>query len=215
MRSSLKSQESDPVVGICYPEARLYRSLPALETNLQHFTADGKQQSTKSGILIGKLIPIPLSDALQMDSIHQHIIALRGTNDGSISEVAEECRSIFFTNPAGGGGMLYRLGEHVVYLLPPGGQENVLTLTKLLRVKSINDYYLFATGECLELVMQHNDAGSHTWGKGALLRPAGSEVTVPSSCYGRLCFTQGLIISLIPAFMSVLITRDHTFQLLV
>lgn len=46
-----------------------------------------------------------------------------------------------FTNPAGGGGMLYRLGEHVVYLLPPGDQENVLTLTKLLRVKSINDYF--------------------------------------------------------------------------
>ena len=145
---------------ICYPEARHYRSLPALETDLQ--------QSTKSGILIGKLIPIQLSDALQMDSIRQHIRALQGTNDGSISEVAEECRSIFFTNPAKGGGMLYRLGEHVVYSLPPGGQENVLTVTKLLRVKSIKDYYLFATGECLELVMQHNDAGSHTWGKGAI-----------------------------------------------
>ena len=81
--------------------------------------------------------------------------------------------------------MLYRLGEHIVYSLPPGDQEKILTLTKLVRVKVSNEYHLFATGDCLEPVMQGTDAGSHPWGKGALLRPAGSEVTVPSSCFQR------------------------------
>ena len=116
--------------------------------------------------------------------------------------------------------MLYRLGEHVVYSLPPGGQENVLTLTKLLRVKSINDYYLFPTRECLELVTQHNDAGSHTWGKSALLRPSGSEVTVPSSCFQRKVMLYPepilyLVISLIPAFFVCIDYQRPHFQLLV
>lgn len=76
--------------------------------------------------MVAKLIPSFLPDTSQMNSISEHI------RHGSISEVAEECRSIFFTYPAQSGGILFRLGEHIVYSLLPGGEEKILTLTKLL-----------------------------------------------------------------------------------
>ena len=38
----------------------------------------------------------------------------------------------FFTYPAQSGGILFRLDEHIVYSLLPGGEEKILTLTKLL-----------------------------------------------------------------------------------
>ena len=67
----------------------------------------------------------------------------------------------------------------------PGGEENILTLTKLTRVKVNNECHLFATGECLEPVVQGTDTEVHRWSKGALLRPTGSEITLPSSCIQR------------------------------
>lgn len=35
--------------------------------------------------------------------------------------------------------MLYRLGEHIIYTLPSNGQEQLLTLTKLVRTKLKRD----------------------------------------------------------------------------
>ena len=40
-------------------------------------------------------------------------------------------------------------------------------------------------GKCLEPVVQGTDTEVHRWSKGALLRPTGSEVTLPSSCIQR------------------------------
>lgn len=185
VRSSLKMQESDSETGICYPKGAHYPSINALESDIQRFTSESKHLSTRNGILVGKLIPSFLPDTSQMNSICEHIRALQGTYHGSISEVVEECRSIFFTYPAQSGGILFRLGEHIVYSLLPGGEEKILTLTKLTRVKVNNECHLFATGECLEPVVQGTDTEVHRWSKGALLRPTGSEVTLPSSCIQR------------------------------
>ena len=96
VRSSLKIQESDSETGICYPKGAHYPSINALESDIQRFTSESKHLSTRNGILVGKLIPSFLPDASQMNSICEHIRALQGTYHGSISEVAEECRIIFF-----------------------------------------------------------------------------------------------------------------------
>ena len=58
-------------------------------------------------------------------------------------------------------------------------------MTKHTRVKVNNECHLFATGQCLELVVQGTDTEVHRWSKGALLRLTGSEVTLPSSCIQR------------------------------
>ena len=185
VRSSLKSQEGFSETDICYPKERHYQSLPALESDLQNFTTGARHLSATCGILVGRLKPIHLSDASQINSICAHLTARFGTNHGGISEMAEECRSIFFTSPDKGGGMLYRLGENIVYTLPSNGQEKLFTLTELVRIKLNEKYHLFAIGDCLEHVMHGSDVGIHQWGKHALLRPAGVQITVPSSCIQR------------------------------
>ena len=116
VRSSLKIQESDSETGICYPKGAHYPSINALESDIQRFTSESKHLSTRNGILVAKLIPSFLPDTSQMNSISEHI------RHGSISEVAEECRSIFFTYPAQSGGILFRLGEQIVYSFLPGGE---------------------------------------------------------------------------------------------
>ena len=116
VRSSLKIQESDSETGIFYPKGAHYPSINALESDIQRFTSESKHLSTRKGILVAKLIPSFLPDTSQMNSISEHI------RHGSISEVAEECRSIFFTYPVQSGGILFRLGEHIVYSLLPGGE---------------------------------------------------------------------------------------------
>ena len=129
---SLGRGRSGYEISICYPKGAHYPSNNALESDRQRFTSESKHLSTRNGILVGKLIPSFLPGTSQMNSICEHIRAIQGTYHGSISEVAEEWRSIFFTYPAQSGGILFRLGEHIVYSLLPGGEEKILTLTKLL-----------------------------------------------------------------------------------
>ena len=83
-------------ISICYPKGAHYPSNNALESDRQRFTSESKHLSTRNGILVGKLIPSFLPGTSQMNSICEHIRAIQGTYHGSISEVAEECRSIFF-----------------------------------------------------------------------------------------------------------------------
>ena len=97
-----------------------------MESDLQHFTTEASHLTATCGVLVGRLKPIHLSDASQMNSICTHLTACFGANHGSNNDLAEECRSIFFTNPDRVGGVLYRLGEHVVYTLPSNGQEKLL-----------------------------------------------------------------------------------------
>ena len=113
---SLGRGRSGYEISICYPKGAHYPSNNALESDRQRFTSESKHLSTRNGILVAKLIPSFLPDTSQMNSISEHI------RHGSISEVAEECRSIFFTYPAQSGGILFRLGEHIVYSLLPGGE---------------------------------------------------------------------------------------------
>ena len=96
VRSSLKIQESDSETGIYYLKGAHYPSINVLESDIQRFTSESKHLSMSNGILVGKLIPSFLPDTSQLNSICEHIIALQGTYHGSISEVVEECRSIFF-----------------------------------------------------------------------------------------------------------------------
>ena len=55
-------------------------------------------------------------------------------------------------------------------------------MTKLVRIKSNEEHHLFAIGDCLESIMYGSDPGFHQWDKHALLRPAGVEIKIPSSC---------------------------------
>lgn len=93
---SLGCGRSGYEISICYPKGAHYPPNNALESDILRFTSESKHLSTRNGILVGNLTPSFLPDTSQMNSICEHIRALQGTYHGSISEVAEECRSIFF-----------------------------------------------------------------------------------------------------------------------
>lgn len=56
-----------------------------------------------------------------MNLICVYLIVCFGVNYGSNNDLVEECRSIFFINLDRVGGVLYRLGEYVVYILSFNG----------------------------------------------------------------------------------------------
>ena len=74
VRSSLKSQEDDSETEtVCYPTGRRTLSVPS----------EAHQLAGTCGILVGKLKPLYLSDASQMNFISAHLTACVGANQRS------------------------------------------------------------------------------------------------------------------------------------
>ena len=74
VRSSLQSQEDDSETEtVCYPTGRRTLSVPS----------EAHQLAGTCGILVGKLKPLYLSDASQMNFVSAHLTACVGANQRS------------------------------------------------------------------------------------------------------------------------------------
>ena len=180
VRTSLKAQENGSEVTICYPVKAHYGSLATLEHAIEHMNEEGNCMAKTNGILVGALKPVHLTDEVQKNSILAHLSHDQRITAECISDVAQECRSIYFSNANRNGGMFFRLGENAIFTSVSSNEEKIFTLTKLLRIKVNNDYHLYAVGECFQPLMHGSEKAIHLWGKGALVRPSGVEFTVPS-----------------------------------
>ena len=117
---------------------------------------------------------------VQRNSILAQFSQDQGITGESLSDVAQECRSIYFTSIEGNKGMLYRVGENII-VSAEDGDECVFTFTQLLTTNICNEYHLFVVGDCFKAVIYNSEKQLHQWNEGALVRPSSTEKIVHSS----------------------------------
>lgn len=180
VRSSLKAQGNSSAETVSYPKEAHYGSLAELENAKQHFSDGANHLAKINGILVGASKPVHLFEEVQRNSILAQFGQDQGITGESLSDVAQECRSIYFTSVNGNKGMLYRVGENIIVSVEDG-DECVLTITQLLRTNVSHEYHLFVVGDCFQAVIYNSEKQLHQWSKGALVRPSSTEKIVHSS----------------------------------
>lgn len=179
VRSSLKCQEVGSEEIVDYPEKVHFRSLVELENTIQHLSDQETDLSKTSGILVGALKPVHLSNETQKN-VMMELLCHDNPMGNCLSDVAHECRSIYFTTE--NGGILYRVGENVIV---SGEHEGVLNITQFLWTTLNGKNHIFVVGDCFQPVMNGSERGVYQWGKGALLSPSATEIILLSSSIQR------------------------------
>ena len=157
-----------------------YKSISALKESLSHFSEEALDIAENQGILVGALKGVHLSDQMRRNSVLEHFSDRPEITNDCLSDVAEECRSIYFVDNEKHDGLLYRIGEKVIYKLPHTSEERVMSITQCLQVKVDSLFYLLVAGEAFQYVLSGSEKAVHQWSKGLIVQQTGIEVIVPS-----------------------------------
>ena len=128
---------------------------------MQHLSDQGVYLSKTSGILVGALKPVHLSNEAQKN-VMTALLCPDNRMGNCLSDVAHECRSIYFTTE--NGRMLYRVGENVIV---SGEHEGVINIIQFLWTTLDGKNHIFVVGECFQPVMNGSQRGVCPVGQGS------------------------------------------------
>lgn len=182
VRASLKGQEVSCEEVNTNPVKAHYRSLAELENAIEHSSYEKIHQSFPSGILLGALKPVHLSNEVHRNAITMHLTQHDSTVSDDISDVAHECRSIYIATTTGR--MVYRVGENIA-VSSEHEHDDIIHITQFLRVTVNSNHHIFVIGDCFQPVVHGVERVVDQWSKGTLLLPSGAERILPSSSIQR------------------------------